>query len=103
MDFGKKLYSRRAMLKQGSAVLASLAAVPLIFVSKNAMATKLAKSDLSYQDRPKDGKKCVDCAAFVLEPGAPAGACKVVTGPISPDGWCVAFSLKEQKEQRRMS
>jgi hypothetical protein len=97
MDFSSKHYSRRALLKQGSAVLATAAAIPLILLSAPAAATKLAKSDLNYQDHPKDGKKCADCAAFVAEPGSAAGACKVVSGPISPDGWCMAFSQKGKR------
>jgi hypothetical protein len=97
MDIGNKLNSRRAMLKQGCAVLASVAAIPLIFVSTPSAAAKLGKSDLNYQDHPKDGKRCADCAVFIFDPKEPAGACKVVNGPISPDGWCVAFSPKDKR------
>ena len=97
MDFSNRHYSRRAMLKEGSAVLATAAAIPLVLLSAPAAATKLAKSDMHYQDRPNDGKRCAECTAFITDPSAAAGACKVVNGPISPDGWCMAFSRKEQR------
>ncbi|WP_459199382.1 high-potential iron-sulfur protein [Ralstonia pseudosolanacearum] len=49
---------------------------------------------LHYQDSPKDGKRCADCTAF--KPGAESapdtGTCKVIGGPVSPNGWCMAFS-----------
>ncbi|WP_255407839.1 high-potential iron-sulfur protein [Collimonas sp. PA-H2] len=49
---------------------------------------------LHYQDVPKDGKMCSDCAAYTppASPGADTGTCKVVTGPVNPNGWCMAYS-----------
>ena len=82
------------MLKQGSAALVSLAAIPLVIVSTPARAMKLGKSDMHYQDQPREGKRCVDCTAFEPRPGNASGGCKIVDGAISPDGWCMAFSLK---------
>jgi High potential iron-sulfur protein len=50
---------------------------------------------MKYQEQPKDGQRCDACMQFVPgpKPGA-KGACKVVDGPISPSGWCIAFVKK---------
>ena len=56
---------------------------------------KLAKSAVAYQETAKNGKDCDDCIQFV--PGASAQApatCKIVDGPISPHGYCLAFTPK---------
>ena len=57
--------------------------------------TKASKQAMQYQDQPKDGQTCDTCMQW--EPGASAGApgsCKVVEGPVSPKGWCVAYVKK---------
>ena len=46
---------------------------------------------VQYQDTPKDNLKCVNCVNFE----APA-ACKIVSGTIKPEGWCIAFAPKEK-------
>ena len=51
--------------------------------------SKVEQSVVQYQNAPKDGQKCSGCANFV----AP-NACKVVSGNISPEGWCVAYAPK---------
>lgn len=89
-----KQVSRRSFLK-GAALLASIAVVPAAMVSKEAAAAKMAKAALQYQDDPKNGQECSKCVQF--EPGKSAkakGTCKVVEGPISPTGWCLAFAAK---------
>jgi hypothetical protein len=44
---------------------------------------------------PKNGQQCDACVQYIAgpKPGAPGG-CKVVEGPISPKGWCIAFVKK---------
>ena len=50
---------------------------------------------MQYQKQPKNGQKCEACLQFVPGGGAGAnGTCKVVKGPISPNGWCVAYVKK---------
>ncbi len=51
---------------------------------------KIAPNQVQYQDTPKDGVKCSTCVNFE----APA-ACKIVSGKISPEGWCIAYAPKE--------
>ena len=66
-------------------------AIPLLLQTPAARAAKLGKTDVQYQDRPKDGKDCDDCMHFL--PGTPP-SCKVVEGAISPHGYCLAFTRK---------
>jgi hypothetical protein len=88
--------SRRGVFKAGVAILAAGAAgaafakaqaAPAV---KLAQSTKIAKAQLMYQDHPNpDGQHCAICAQFE----AP-DQCKIVEGPISPNGWCAAFAPK---------
>jgi len=76
--------SRRRVLAGGVAALAAGT------VARPAMAqTKLQPAAVQYQETPKDGQKCDNCVNWV----AP-NACKIVSGNISPNGWCIAFAPK---------
>jgi len=81
------------MLKS-AAIVAGLAAAP--WVARRAAAqAKATKQAMQYQEQPKNDQKCADCLQFI--PGANPGAngtCKVVEGPISPNGWCAAYVKK---------
>ncbi|WP_150117846.1 twin-arginine translocation signal domain-containing protein [Microvirga vignae] len=44
------------------------------------------KAVARYQDRPNRGQRCGRCMHFI-EPGG----CEIVTGRISPQGWCRYF------------
>jgi anaerobic selenocysteine-containing dehydrogenase len=85
--------SRRIMLKSG-AVIAGVAAFPWLARPAAAQA-KATKQAMQYQDQPKNGQRCDTCMQFI--PGAKAdgpGTCKVVEGPISPSGYCIAYVKK---------
>jgi hypothetical protein len=44
---------------------------------------------------PDPAKKCIGCAQWAGAPSAGAcGGCKVVKGPINPDGWCKLWVAK---------
>jgi hypothetical protein len=43
-----------------------------------------------YRDSPKGLFSCAMCTLFM-----PPAACKVVTGTISPTGWCKFFDLAD--------
>lgn len=77
--------SRRVMLRAGLLTLAGA----WIMGTKAQAQDKLTKQVAQYQDKPKDGHKCSICVNYV----AP-NQCKLVQGPISPDGWCIAFAPK---------
>jgi hypothetical protein len=49
---------------------------------------KLAQADAGYQDTPKNDQKCSKCTYF-----QPPEGCSVVTGKISPQGWCKLFEV----------
>ena len=77
--------SRRACLGGAALVLGGGAAV----LASSAAWAKTDQKSASYQDKPKDGKKCSGCAQFQ----APK-ACTVVEGDISPEGWCQFYVAK---------
>lgn len=73
-------------------LLGQAAALPLwLALPARARTATGSKEDFHYQDRPNGGKRCADCVQFI-----PPAACQVVAGTISPDGWCMAFTPKQQ-------
>ena len=84
--------SRRIMLKN-AAIVAGLAAAPWAVRPARAQ-QKATKQAMQYQEQPKNGQKCADCLQFVPAKQGANGTCKVVEGPISPNGWCAAFVKK---------
>jgi High potential iron-sulfur protein len=82
------LSPRRAALK-------SLLAVVALIGTGRAIAAKLAKADVKYQDTPNSGKDCADCIHFIPDPHRKGrGSCQVVAGPVSAHGYCLAFTPK---------
>lgn len=51
---------------------------------------KLAKASVQYQTQPKGEQKCSTCINFIAE----SNTCKLVEGPISPEGWCALWAKK---------
>jgi hypothetical protein len=49
-------------------------------------APKISKKAVAYQDHPDGDKECAKCAQF-----QPPDACKMVEGPVSPQGSCRIF------------
>ena len=86
---------RRSLMKL-AVVIAGGAALETMHVRATAAdQKKLAKSAVKYQDKPSAGKECDDCAQFIAGKTANAeGSCKVVEGPVSPHGYCIAFAAK---------
>jgi hypothetical protein len=74
-------FSRRALL-QGAVGAATIGAA----VGPAAAETKLSKQSVAYVDQPNGGERCAVCAHF-----APPGACRIVQGAISPQGYCRLF------------
>lgn len=86
--------ARRRLLGQAAAALPAMLALPLLARPSTARAGNASKEDLHYQP-PNENRRCADCVQFI----APAneqqpGTCQIVAGPISPDGWCMAFTPK---------
>ncbi|MHB1677193.1 MAG: high-potential iron-sulfur protein [Sulfuriferula sp.] len=90
----RKNVSRRTFLKTAT-LLASIAAIPVAVMSKEAFAAKMAKASMQYQDHPKDNLDCSKCTQYIPGKSAKAdGTCKLIDGAISPNGWCLAFAPK---------
>ena len=47
---------------------------------------KLSKPEAEYQDTPKNNQQCSECTKF-----QPPKGCSVVSGDISPKGWCKLY------------
>lgn len=87
--------SRRRLLRHIARALPVIAGLTLFGRGGPAQAGQAAKADFHYQDQPNEGKRCADCVAFVPpSAGQAAGSCNIVAGPVSPNGWCMAFSPK---------
>ncbi|MFO0736491.1 MAG: hypothetical protein U0270_11450 [Labilithrix sp.] len=59
-------------------------------------ASKTLRRNLQYKKEAVDpAKKCTACAQY--EPGKykDCGGCKLIPGPISPNGGCLSFAPKE--------
>jgi hypothetical protein len=87
MNPSTKSFTRGEALKR-LIVLPSLAS--FLAIDSISPADASNKEQFKYQDTPgKSGQKCSGCRLFK----APA-SCQVVTGLISPIGWCVAWTSK---------
>jgi hypothetical protein len=86
----------RAARRHGLRLAAGAAIAWIVPVASLAQAKKLDRAAVQYVDRGKDpGKDCDDCAQFVPGPDPTAmGTCRIVEGPISPHGHCIAFTPK---------
>ena len=74
--------------------LKSIAAIPFAALGIAATLSPAQAADnkkqFKYQDKPgPGGKKCSQCRFF----RAPHG-CSIVTGTISPAGWCIAWAKR---------
>ena len=88
MDRSSDIQSRKDALRT-LIVLPALAGA--LALSSTAADAADNKAQFKYQDKPdaKTGHKCSMCQLF-----KPPHSCSVVTGVISPDGWCTAWVKK---------
>jgi hypothetical protein len=77
-------FCRRAVLQY--ALIAGCGAAICGASPNVAAAPKISKKAVAYQDQPDGEKRCEKCAQF-----QPPDACKMVEGPISPQGSCRIF------------
>jgi hypothetical protein len=73
-------------------VLRRIAALPFTALAIGATLSAAQAADnkkqFKYQDKPgPHGQKCSGCKLFIKP-----NKCKVVTGKISPNGWCIAWA-----------
>jgi len=87
--------TRRCALRRGAAL--GLGATIVWAAGMPARAQgKLAKEAVKYVDKGGvPGKDCDDCMQYIAPADAKSPAtCRIVEGPISPHGHCVAFTPK---------
>lgn len=77
--------TRRSFV-QAAVAAAGAAAASAVRPRPAAAEPTISKAAVAYQDEPEGDKECAKCKNFV----APS-ACTVVTGTISPHGFCRAF------------
>ena len=68
---------------------AIVAAAPLLGVRAANGEVKVSQAVVHYEATPRDGQECEACAHF-----SPPHACKLVSGAISPKGWCELWVKK---------
>jgi hypothetical protein len=84
---GRNLPPRRIVLTAGF----GLATAPFTTVARaDEPPAKISQTDAAYQTMPKGMFSCAVCTFFIKP-----NACKVVTGGISPNGWCKLFDLPD--------
>ncbi len=56
----------------------------------------IARNAVTYMDRSRDKTKtCESCVQFVApKTDGTCGSCKVLKGPVHPDGGCTAYAKK---------
>lgn len=80
-----QLRSRRQMFALSWAAIAPMA------ISRPARAqSKMSKDQAGYQPEPENDQRCSGCVHFQPD----EGACRLVEGDISPDGWCRLWTAK---------
>jgi hypothetical protein len=92
MKFNALPATRRALLLAAAA----LPAAAIFARAEHAEAAgSTPKANVKFQTKPSGANQCSKCNYFI--PGANAtapGQCKVVAGPIVPNGWCILFAPK---------
>ncbi len=81
-------------------LLQKLAVAPIaigafaLLKAQEADAAKTAQSAVMYVNHPSGAKKCSGCKFYIAAKGKGNGACQIVAGSISPNGYCVAYAAK---------
>ena len=81
---------RRTLLHRLILALLAVAAAPAVAAEATKDAEKISKADALYQYQPKGQQRCAICLQFM-----PPGQCRIVAGPVSPNGWCQFFAARE--------
>jgi hypothetical protein len=89
MSLEDKFTTRRSTLKAGLAIIAGTGATAVAASRAKAQSAKADPSTVGYQTKPSSGQQCSGCVQW-----DPPNACKIVSGTISPSGWCELYSPK---------
>jgi len=84
-------FSRRDVMRRAAMITGggAMVAAGLGHGVALAQGAKVAQSAAQYQATPKAKAQCSGCTSFI----AP-GSCKLVSGAISPSGWCTLYAAK---------
>jgi hypothetical protein len=82
--------SRRALLGSTAAAITAAAAMGRVSAQETPESQKIKQSEAHYQHRPKGQQRCAICLQF-----EPPARCKIVQGPIGPQGWCQFFAARD--------
>ena len=89
-----KRLSRRALIGGGglaiSVLMADRVASSTVAEKETSEADKIKQTDAHYQRFPNGPQRCQICLQFT-----PPDTCKIVQGPIIPQGWCQFFAARE--------
>ena len=80
----KETIARRRLIAVAGAGLLMLRAGESAQAQQNQ--AKLSQSDAAYQTTPKNNQQCSECTKF-----QPPKGCSIVSGDISPKGWCKLY------------
>jgi hypothetical protein len=85
-------FSRRRVLALTASIGGTIGciAIPHARASGGSSDSQLRKQDVQYQTSPKGNQRCDLCGNFLVPSG-----CRVVSGGISPNGWCLLFKAKQ--------
>jgi hypothetical protein len=87
----RETLTRRAVLVAGLSLTASTApAAARADDAPPANQAKISQAEAQYQPMPKGMFSCGVCTFFIKPT-----SCKVVTGTVSPTGWCKLFDLPD--------
>jgi hypothetical protein len=75
--------SRRALLRAGFGAVAALCGTAVAAGAQ----IKISQAAVGYQEQPSGDRRCAICAHF-RQPNQ----CQLVTGAVSPLGWCRLFA-----------
>jgi hypothetical protein len=82
--------SRRALLRKALGALGAAAVIPAQ-AGPAAAVIKISQAAVAYQDHPNGDKRCGKCLQF-----QPPSSCRMVDGPVSPQGYCRIFTPLKQ-------
>ena len=77
--------SRRLLLQKAAVTVSSVTVLGTVAESATAQA-KMSQQSVGYQSEPNAGHRCGFCFQF-----QPPAACRIVSGRISPQGWCTRW------------
>ena len=80
--------SRRLLLQKAAVTVSSVTVLGTVAESATAQA-KMSQQSVGYQSEPNAGHRCGICFQF-----QPPAACRIVSGRISPQGWCTRWFFR---------